>query len=220
MSDIFREVDEEVRRDQALQFWQKYQNYAIAFALLVILATAAWKAFTTYQTRAAEEAGSRYEAAVQLLRDGKSGEAKTAFASLAAGAPAGYRLLAGFAAAQATAATDSAAGAKAFEALAADSATPALMQTVAEIRAAYLRLDDSDLNELKRRLEPLTGAAMPFRNDAREILGYAALKANDFDLAAGEFDQIVVDPLSTGAQRQRAEDMLALVQAGKAKKSP
>jgi hypothetical protein len=220
MSDIFREVDEEVRRDQALQFWHKYQNYAIGIAILVIAATAAWKAYTTYQVRAAETAGSRYEAALQLLRDGKTAEARTAFAALAQDAPAGYRLLANFATAAATAASDSAAGANAYDALANDAATPALMQSAAQIRAALLRLDDADLNELKRRLEPLTLAGKPFRNGAREILGYAALRANDFDLAAGQFDQIVVDPISTPSQRQRAEAMLAIVQAGKATKSP
>jgi hypothetical protein len=219
MSDIFREVDEEVRRDRALQFWQKYQNYAIGIAILVIAATAAWKAFTTYQTRAAEAAGSRYEAALQLLRDGKTAEAKTAFTALAADAPAGYRVLANFAAASA-AAGDSATGANAYDALASDSATPALLQSVAQIRAALLRLDDGDLNELKRRLEPLAAVGRPFRNGARELLGYAALRANDFDLAGNLFDQIVVDPASTAAQRQRAEAMLALVQAGKATKSP
>jgi hypothetical protein len=26
MSDIFQEVDEEVRRDKALEFWKKHQN--------------------------------------------------------------------------------------------------------------------------------------------------------------------------------------------------
>ena len=30
MSDIFKEVDEEVRRDQALAFWNKHQNNLIA----------------------------------------------------------------------------------------------------------------------------------------------------------------------------------------------
>jgi hypothetical protein len=220
MSDIFREVDEEVRRDQALQFWQKYQNYVIATALIAVAATGAWKAFITYQTRAAEAAGSRFEAALQLLRDGKNAEAKTSFAAVAADAPAGYRLLANFASASALAATDSAAGASAFDNLASDSATPALMQTVAQMRAALLRLDDADISEIKRRLEPLAQPGKPFRNGARELLGYAALRANDYDFAAQQFDQIVVDPTSTAAQRQRAEAMLGLVQAGKASKSP
>jgi hypothetical protein len=32
MSDIFQEVDEEVRRDKAAEFWKKYQNQILAAA--------------------------------------------------------------------------------------------------------------------------------------------------------------------------------------------
>ena len=56
MSDIFREVDEEVRRDQAVQLWRKYQNYVIAAALIVVAATGAWKGFAAYKMHQAEEA--------------------------------------------------------------------------------------------------------------------------------------------------------------------
>ena len=37
MSDIFQEVDEEVRRDKAAEFWKKYQNQILAAAVLVVL---------------------------------------------------------------------------------------------------------------------------------------------------------------------------------------
>ena len=30
MTDIFQEVDDEVRRDKAAEFWKKYQNHIIA----------------------------------------------------------------------------------------------------------------------------------------------------------------------------------------------
>jgi hypothetical protein len=43
MSDIFREVDEDVRRDKAAEFWKKYQNYIIAGAALIVLAAAGWR---------------------------------------------------------------------------------------------------------------------------------------------------------------------------------
>ena len=32
MSDIFQEVDEEVRRDKAAEFWKKYQNQILGQA--------------------------------------------------------------------------------------------------------------------------------------------------------------------------------------------
>ena len=43
MSDIFQEVDEEVRRDKALEFWKKHQNLIIAGAALIVLATGGYR---------------------------------------------------------------------------------------------------------------------------------------------------------------------------------
>ena len=43
MSDIFQEVDEEVRRDKAVEFWTKYQNSFSPLALLIVLATAGYR---------------------------------------------------------------------------------------------------------------------------------------------------------------------------------
>ncbi len=34
MSDIFTEVDEEVRREQLKKLWERYGNYAVAAAVL------------------------------------------------------------------------------------------------------------------------------------------------------------------------------------------
>ena len=41
MSDIFHEVDEEVRREQLQKLWARYGNYAIAAAVLVVTAVTA-----------------------------------------------------------------------------------------------------------------------------------------------------------------------------------
>ena len=38
MADIFREVDEEVRRDRALEFWKKNQTLFIVLAVVVVAA--------------------------------------------------------------------------------------------------------------------------------------------------------------------------------------
>jgi len=41
VSDIFREVDEEVRREQLQKLWDRYQNLIIAGVLLIVLGVAA-----------------------------------------------------------------------------------------------------------------------------------------------------------------------------------
>ncbi|MBM3609597.1 MAG: tetratricopeptide repeat protein, partial [Alphaproteobacteria bacterium] len=69
MTDIFREIDEEVRRDKASKIWEKYQNWIIGLALLIALGAGGWR-YWQYQNRlAAETAGARFEQAVQLERE-------------------------------------------------------------------------------------------------------------------------------------------------------
>lgn len=215
MTDIFREVDEDVRREQAAKVWAKYQNLIVGAAVVVVAATAGWRAWDYYATKKAEAVGARYEAAAELDRAGKTEEAEAAFKALAADSPAGYRTLALLKAAAEAGKRDKAEGVKAFEAVAADPAVPAIFQDAARLRAALLRLDEADQAELARRLESLAEAGKPLRHTAREMLGIAALKAGDLDRAAKYLDQIVIDSASPASTRQRAELLLGLVRSGK-----
>ena len=40
MSDIFREIDEELRRDNFAKLWERYGQYLIGLAVLIVLITA------------------------------------------------------------------------------------------------------------------------------------------------------------------------------------
>ncbi|MDB5641378.1 MAG: hypothetical protein JWN07_695, partial [Hyphomicrobiales bacterium] len=37
MADIFREIDEELRRDKAAKVWDRYQKPIVALAVLIVL---------------------------------------------------------------------------------------------------------------------------------------------------------------------------------------
>jgi hypothetical protein len=215
MTDIFREVDEDVRRDRALQFWTKYQFVFLAIAVVVVLATAGWRGYDTWRTRMAQSASGHFERALDLARDGNPKVALEEFDRLAAKAPAGYRVLARLRAASERAKTDAAAGAKAFDAIAADSSVDATLRDLARLRAALLLVDTADLKEIRNRLEPLAGPEGTFRATAREFLAIAALKANDGEQAGKWLDAIVVDPTSPSDVRGRAEALLGLVRETK-----
>ncbi len=94
MTDIFQEVDEEVRRDKAAEFWRKYQNYIIGAALLVVLASAGFRYWQYEKEKAAQAAGDQLQAAIAAFDAGKPNEAFGGLAKLAAEAPGGYRILA------------------------------------------------------------------------------------------------------------------------------
>ena len=96
MSELFDEVDEEVRREQLKKLWDKYSIYIIAAAILIVAAVGGWRGYQYLEAKKAAEAGDAFNRAVELSEQGKHEEAEKAFADLAAKAPYGYRLLSRF----------------------------------------------------------------------------------------------------------------------------
>jgi hypothetical protein len=215
MSDIFREVDEDVRRDKAAEFWKKYQNYIIAAAALIVLATAGWRFYDYQRLRAAEAAGAQFEQALDLDRSGKAADAAGVLGKIAAGGPDGYRIVARLAQAALLSKTDPAGAIVAYDALAQDASIGPQFQETARLRAALLRLDAGEVDKAKSALEALAAPTGAYRHTAREMLGVEALAAQDYDGAGKWFDMIVADPDSPQNVRQSAELLLGLVGSGK-----
>jgi uncharacterized SAM-binding protein YcdF (DUF218 family) len=130
VSDIFREVDEEVRREKLQQLWDRHSNLIVAAALLVVLAVGGWRGYDWWEHKKAAEAGQAFEAAVLLAEGGKQAEAQAAFAKVAQEGSSGYRTLARFREAAELAKTDPAAAVNAYAVLAADSSLGITLQAV------------------------------------------------------------------------------------------
>jgi hypothetical protein len=94
VTELFDEVDEEVRRDQLKRLWDQYSIYIVAGALLIIASVGGWRGYQYLEAKKAAEAGSAFDAAVDLSEQNKHAEAEAAFNNLAATAPSGYRMLA------------------------------------------------------------------------------------------------------------------------------
>ncbi|HKX10546.1 MAG TPA: hypothetical protein VJN67_20270 [Stellaceae bacterium] len=74
MSDIFQEVDEELRHDKWLQLWKQYQNYIIGVAVLIVVATAVVTYWKYYDQQQREAEGLRYALALDVALAWLSGQ--------------------------------------------------------------------------------------------------------------------------------------------------
>ena len=211
MTELFNEVDEEVRRERLQQLLQKYSVHIIAAALLVIAAVGGWRGYQYLEEKKAAEAGDAFNKAVELSEQGKHTEAEAAFNELIAKAPAGYRMLARFRAAAEVANKDPQAAAKLFDDLAADSSIGPELQALARIRAAGLLLDSDTYADMLRRLEPDTASGQTFRHTARELLALSAFRANDSTATRKWLDEIELDAETPPSMRSRAEALQALL---------
>ena len=66
MSDIFSEVDEEVRRERLKQLWDKYSLLIIAVAVLIVAGIGGWRAYEYWVAQKAAAAGAAFENAVTM----------------------------------------------------------------------------------------------------------------------------------------------------------
>ena len=58
MSDIFSEVDEEVRREQLRKLWERYGFLLIAACVLLVAGVAGWRGYEWWEAKWAAEAGN------------------------------------------------------------------------------------------------------------------------------------------------------------------
>ncbi len=216
MTDFFREVDEDYRRDRAVQIWTKYQFWFIALAVVVVAGTAGWRIYQHVHNESAEAAGAQYEAALDLSAEGKSAEAQAAFEALAKTAPKGYAALARLRAVDEIATRDQAAAIKAYADLGDDPGYDPAFKDLAQARAAILSIDAMDPKAFEQKFAPLAAPTFTYYNTIRELLALAAFKREDFDDAGHWLDMIIGDPRVPESLRQRTEGFLGLVQAGKA----
>lgn len=211
MSELFDEVDEEVRREQLKKLWDKYSLYFIALMVLVVAAVGGWRGYQYLEAKKAAEAGAIFEKAVELSEQGKHAEAETAFADLAAKAPSGYRTLARLRAAAEASARDPKAAAKMYDDIAADSSVGSEWRDLARIRAAGLLVDSASYADIQQRLETSAEPTSTFRHSAREILALSAWRNNDMTAARKWVDAIAEDGETPPGLRSRAEALQALL---------
>ena len=217
MSDdsFFREVDEELRQDKVKAVWTRFGTWLLVGAVAVVAVTAGTVAYEHYQTTNANAAGDRFAQAVKLADDGKPDEALKALQAVidnGVGAyPALARLSIGGIEAKAGRTKEAVA---AYDAVSATDGAPNGLRDMAAIRAAYVLVDSGTLDDVRQRVERLSGDSDPLRFPAREAIALAAWKADDAKTAKPLLDQLVTDPGTPRDISGRARILLDLINSG------
>lgn len=211
MSEIFDEVQEEVRREQLRKIWDRFGALIVAIAVLIVVGVGGWRGYVYWQAKLASEAGAKFDAAVALSEQKKPAEAEAAFLKLAAEAPPGYRTLAKLRAATEMAVRDPQAAIKLYDEIATDKAAAVPEQELAALRAGGLLVDKSPYADVQKRLEPLSGAGRTYRHSARELLAVSAWRNNDGAAARQWIDMINADAQTPQSMRSRVEALQALL---------
>ena len=209
MSDIFREVDEELRRDRAVQLWRKYGRYIIAVALVIVVATVGYQGWKTYRQQSRLERSEAFAAASAEAAAGNTEAALEGLRELAANGAGGYGTLAAFERARLLAAQGDEQGAiEIWDRLAEGPDVGPAFQSVATLFSVMHQLDEEDAARLEARLAPLTEPGSAFRSMALELTALLALRQGNRGRARELYTELADDLTAPGGARARAAQML------------
>ncbi len=216
MSDIFREVEEDLRQDNYKKIWDQWGSTIIAAVVLIVGGTAGYQLWQGYQTSQRMDYARQYIEASELDRGDQQEKALSAFTALAESGSLGYQSLATFR--RAGILGDQGKIDEAivlFDEIAADPAVDSSFRRLAEIKAAVLLAETAPYADIRDRVVSLAESQTPWRFSALEILGYAAYKHNDNARAIQSFQRLADDPETPISIRTRATEMLILLDAPK-----
>ena len=91
MSEIFNEIDEDLRREQFKKLWDKYSFVVIAAAILIVAGVGGWRGYQYLEAKTSAESGSAFPAAVALSEADKTAEAEAACTNIATVGTTGYQ---------------------------------------------------------------------------------------------------------------------------------
>lgn len=221
MSDIFREVDEDLRRDQFMRFWKSYGAAVVTGALLIVVGTGAYVGWKQWRASHMEERTAVLSQALELARpeEGQTLDPKAAADALAkAAAELGddHAIIARFYEAglrsrdgqydQAVALYDQIAGS--------GEADP-ILRDLALLLSVQHQVDKGDVATLRGRLEPLMASGNVWRASATEMAAILAIRAGDTAQAGTLFRSLADDAQTPQGIRARATELAAFYAAPK-----
>lgn len=206
---FLREVDDELRRDRAEQFFRRYGRLVILAVGLFLAAAGGYLWWQSQREAAAGQKAETFDQAVADIAGGAATEAKgrAALEGLAKSS-GGYGAVARLTLADAAMEKDDVKGAvKIWSEIASDESVAQPFRDLALVRQTTAEFDTLPLGTVKARLQGLAVPGNPWFGSAGELIAVAMLKAGDRAGAARIFAQLAQDRGVPETIRSRAVQM-------------
>ncbi len=212
MSDIFREVDEEVRQEQIVTFLKRYGKYLVAVIVLAIAIVAGYRYLEDRERAENAAKGDAFEAAMVLLDEGKNAEAMPKLQEVAKDGSDSFGLLARFRVAELQAGGKDVKAAQAsYDAIAGDSSVAKVYRDLAAYYAASLLMESGGGAELQKRIDAMSGDDNVWHLSVDELRGLNQYKMGQRDAAVKTFRALLEAAPAESGFKLRAERMLMVL---------
>jgi hypothetical protein len=217
VSDLFEEVEEQLRSDRYRTFAFKTLPWVLGLAAAALIAALGWWGWSHYQDQAIGKASEQYEAGLDALQQGHADQATKLFTEVGQSQPKAYKSLALMQLGGLQLAQNRTAAAVKFFDQAAEAAPDPMIGDAARLKSAFALLDTAPEKDVEARLTPLLQDGRPYRVQAREALAFAKLAGGNLAGARGDF--VIISGMLDAPEgaRARAKAAIGLIDSGSAK---
>jgi hypothetical protein len=188
---FLREVDEEYRRDQAMQIFRRYGRLIIGAVVVALIALAGWLYWQNHSQSQAGKQGEDYDAAMRLVEQGQADKALPALDKIAAQSGEGYAAMARIAQGNLLLQKNDVKGAAAkFADVVNNAKYEQPYRDLALVRQTVAEYDSLKPQVVIDRLKGLTNPNSPWLGTAGELVAAAYLKAGNRAEAGRLYGQI------------------------------
>jgi len=213
---VFREVEQELRRERLQAFWQRYATLLIGgvVAALAVISAILW--WQSAQITNQQAAGDQFIKALQLSSQDKTQEANKILEALSKNSPKGYELLSTlYLAGNRVQEGQTAQAETLYKKVSNNPTADKILKDYAKLNLALLRVDGATYDETNKALGSFTKPNASWRSTAIEVMGLAAFKEQNWDVAQKHFNEIIADKSSPSSLKRRAQVMLDVIAARK-----
>jgi hypothetical protein len=210
VTDIFKEIEEDLRAERLQNFWKRYSLVVAIAAIAIVAGSGGYLQWRKHELELRAAEGDKFSNALTMADKGQTDAALAALSGIEATAGSGYATLARLDAASLEAGNGKIDDAlRSYDAIAADTKLETVFRDLATLSAGYLRVDREAPETFKPRLQSLTEPGNPWHYSAQELLALADLKAGHTADAKAGFTKLADDATAPQNIRARAAEILA-----------
>ncbi|MFC5343882.1 tetratricopeptide repeat protein [Brevundimonas staleyi] len=215
MTDVFEQVEEEIRSERLKRLARNWLPIAGGILLVALIAALGWWGWQSFETSRAHAGSVAYQRGLEALQSGNTAGAETAFTEAAEKGNGAYKSMALQERAGIALTANRIPDAIRLLDEAAKADGDPLLRDTAVYKSALLMMDNgATLEDLEAKLEPLTKEGRPLVPFAQEALGMARLQFNKPAEAREVLVLLTLGQDVPDSIRQRAQAAISMIDAG------
>ncbi len=204
MSDIFQEIDEDLRQDKVARLWKAYGKYLVSLAVFIILAIAGYRFIEHMNEENREQASELYELASEAGRTGDKKAAIELFSDERFNETIGYAIISKLKKATLAKSNNDPEGmAIVLKQIVTNEEIPSYLRNLAR-----LKLIASDSDNYISQLDALIEGDGPWKFLALELKGGMELEVGNLKEARSIFEELTIEADTPNNMRRRASEIL------------